>query len=342
MFVKVSETYDLQTQTGKMGFIGIHTPKMDLITRHWSGALANHKFMKLAKCDVAMACAQTLPADPLQVGLEAGDVAPQDMFNPILYKAVSNDGFNTIQNFLYGLGYNMSGNNNGSVSYGDDYTFTDGTNEVDQFDIYYGLLSHSEGWKKAMPGDGLQMRGLFPMCFQVLANYGNGLGIIGSGAQVGVPAEDGAISNFPVNSVFGPNSTFRGPSMRLPRIPTVVPTAGDAMSFPITEDGTSSLGVSNSTESAYGTFNAFPQTYVAAIILPPAKLQSFFYRMRVTWTVELQEPCSLIDRMSWAALAKFGDNSYGSDYDTQSASATSLTDTADATNASITKVMEGA
>ncbi|ADB24814.1 ORF9 [Chimpanzee stool associated circular ssDNA virus] len=89
MFVKVSETYDLSTQTDKMGFVGIHTPEGKLVYNMWSGLFKNFRKFRYASCDVTMACASMLPADPLQIGVEAGDIAPQDMFNPILYKAVS-------------------------------------------------------------------------------------------------------------------------------------------------------------------------------------------------------------------------------------------------------------
>ena len=75
VFVKVSETYDLSTKIGKMGIVGIHTPDSDLITRHYGGFIQNMKFAKFVKCDVAMACASMLPADPLQIGMEAGSIA---------------------------------------------------------------------------------------------------------------------------------------------------------------------------------------------------------------------------------------------------------------------------
>ena len=68
VFVKVSETYDLSTKIGKMGIVGIHTPDSDLITRHYGGFVQNMKFAKFVQCDVAMACASMLPADPLRLG----------------------------------------------------------------------------------------------------------------------------------------------------------------------------------------------------------------------------------------------------------------------------------
>ena len=94
--VKISETYDLSTVIGSLGVIGIHTPSAAAIGRLWSGFQQNYRFMKFTGCDVSMACASMLPADPLQIGTESGDIAPADMFNPILYKAVSNESFENI------------------------------------------------------------------------------------------------------------------------------------------------------------------------------------------------------------------------------------------------------
>ena len=137
MFVKVSETYDLSTQTDKMGFVGIHTPEGKLVYNMWSGLFKNFRKFRYASCDVTMACASMLPADPLQIGVEAGDIAPQDMFNPILYKAVSNDSMSTLLNRLYvGKAASTSAIAKNSVVAQNDEEFGyDASNDVDQFAI---------------------------------------------------------------------------------------------------------------------------------------------------------------------------------------------------------------
>ena len=65
VFVKVSETYDLSTKTNKMGMLGIHTPDGKLVYSMWRGLFENFRKMRFVSCDVAMACASMLPADPL-------------------------------------------------------------------------------------------------------------------------------------------------------------------------------------------------------------------------------------------------------------------------------------
>nr|BBE29361.1 capsid protein [Chlorocebus cynosuros associated smacovirus] len=175
MFVKVSETYDLSTKVNKMGFLGIHTPDGPLVHDHYSGLFQNFKKFRYVSCDVAMACASMLPADPLQIGVEAGDIAPQDMFNPILYKACSNDSMSTLLNRLYagqaGASSNVIAKNSVVADNSPDFGYDD-DNFVDQFAMYYGLLSDTSGWKKAMPQQGLTMTGLRPLTFGILATQG--------------------------------------------------------------------------------------------------------------------------------------------------------------------------
>ena len=187
--VRVSETYDLSTKVGKMGIVAIHTPTGSLIDKMWPGLVLQHKKVRFVKCDVAMACASMLPADPLQIGVEAGSIAPQDMFNPILYKAVSNDSMSNIQSYIQGYGSaNIASTvavNQGSVVDMNEPGFTKDYQgeptgslnpgdpvQIDAFSIYYGLLADSDSWKKAMPQSGLTMRGLYPLVYQVVSNYG--------------------------------------------------------------------------------------------------------------------------------------------------------------------------
>ena len=237
--VRVSETYDLSTKVGKMGIVAIHTPTGSLIDKMWPGLVLQHKKVRFVKCDVAMACASMLPADPLQIGVDAGAIAPQDMFNPILYRAVSNDAMSNIQSYIQGYGSagsaGTNGVNQGSVVDMNDPGFTDGSqtpNQIDAFSMYYGLLADSDSWKKAMPQSGLTMRGLFPLVFQVVSNYGvNGRPAAPVNNNVGGanldPFDD-------LQVVMGPNVketsateidqvvNFRGPPMRMPAFDTTI------------------------------------------------------------------------------------------------------------------------
>nr|QCC72708.1 capsid protein [Cressdnaviricota sp.] len=315
--VRVSETYDLSTKQNKMGIVGIHTPRGALISSLWGGLLQNHKMMRYVSCDVSMACASMLPADPLQIGVDAGDIAPQDMFNPILYKAVSNDSMSNLQAWLMSVGVaNAAVDKNSVIDVNDtQFKFDDGV-AINQFEMYYALLSDSDAWKKAMPQAGLQMKGLFPIVHEVVYNMNaddmKGLGYVQNPTYPG--SQDGTSTH--VNL-----AGMRGRALRMPAFPTIA-------------------------HENNGNIKATPEQskmdcYVAVIVLPPAKLNQLYYRLKVTWTIEFTGLRALTDINNWRYLANTGYQSYATDYATQSGKMSALEGMVDTDGASIEKIMEG-
>lgn len=300
--VRITETYDLSTEVDQLGIIGIHTPSSVAMNDLYNGLMVNHRKIRLVGCDVTIACASMLPADPLQIGTEAGSIAPQDMFNPILYTAVSNDRFNTIQNRIM-MGTNVS--DYGSVSKAD-------PNITDDFAVYYALLSDSDGWKKAMPQSGLQMSGLYPIVYEVLSTQATPgpmpSAFVGEGRATG--ADLNTLEEISYNLI-------RGNSKRMPAIP-LHNMPGDSV-------------------PSEGSW--FPTTYVACIVMPPAKLHKLYYRMAVTWTYELIDVIPVTEYATGTFLENFGNHSYASDYVNQSSKMDTKTDTVDVKGASITKIM---
>lgn len=368
MYVKVSETYDLSTQPNKMGLLGIHTPDGKLVYSMWRGLFQNFRKMRYVSCDVAMACASMLPADPLQIGVEAGDIAPQDMFNPILYKAVSNDSMSNLLNKIYAgggiTGVTWLNKNSVSAENTPDFVY-DSTQDVDQFAMYYGLLSDTSGWRKAMPQAGLEMRGLIPITWSLLATQGQ-------------PSVSGSLSNSPlyfpgagdnsdnskiINQTVYMGRFMRGDTRQMPAFDTMVMTsdgvvnnnaadwvesADNSGTSPKVGDRISYLpygsGVPDTSTSVVPNLDA-PNCFVAAIVLPPAKLNRLYYRLKVTWTIEFSGSRPLTDLTNWFGLANVGVMSYGSDYLEQSAlitkSAGKQEGMVDVGDVDITKVMEG-
>ncbi|QTZ20014.1 capsid protein [Porprismacovirus canid8] len=371
--VKVSETYDLSTKVNKMGIVGIHTPVGTLVERMWSGLVRQYGKFRFKSCDVAMACASMLPADPLQVGVEAGSIAPQDMFNPILYKAVSNDTMDTFLQYIQGKGFTTTVSstgtnvNRGSIIGVNDETFTDvdGTTAVDQFSMYYGLLSDPRGWRKAMPQEGLVMSNLKPLVYNVVNSYGLNQA---SGATInGAPKESIHQQSFigglyPVDNAWGmpdsPNvdfpadqagatvgyafqgvGNFRGRAQPMPFVNTKFyprnPTSSDGSMITETES-------TNQDATLQSNVGRVPPAYVGLIVLPPAKLNQLYYRIKVTWTIEFTGLMSNLAVSNWAGTAKFGDLSYSTDYAAQSANMASLEGMVDTDGADLEKIMEGA
>lgn len=344
--VRVSETYDLSTKLNRMGIVGIHTPRGNLIDQMWPGLVMQYKKFRFVSCDVTMACASMLPADPLQIGVEAGAIAPQDMFNPILYRAVSNDAMSNLQALLHQSGFDASSKLvKGSIvdvnsTAFDENAGGEGSHDIDQFSMYYGLLADDDNWRKAMPQAGLQMLGLYPLVYQVVSQFG-------SNSPVDPRAEDTSINDlgnvptprFDMNQVLEVDAVnFRGPSMRMPAIDTTFFVEPDNVKADIV------TGYGNTKPNALINSNTgrVPPAYVAMLVLPPAKLNQLYYRMKVTWTIEFTGLRAMSDFGSWMMMNFIGQSAYGTDYDSQASTMSVKTAMVDAEGADVIKIMEGA
>lgn len=300
--VKITETYDMKTSVGKIGVVGVHTPRINLLQRLYPGLVKNFKFVRFMKCDVVGACASMLPLDPLQVGVEAGDVAPEDTFNPILYTAVTNTSFDNITARIRGV--SLTGEQvYDSVQAGD--LLPTSSDETANFNTYYALLADDKKFRKSMPQSGFRIRGLIPLAHTLVTNYGQlkspsrnySVDAITSGGVVGVdnldvPNIDGS---FQVSGS-SPSYIFRGKSVRMPK-------------FPLHQ----SLEAWNQSPSD----SAFiPETYVMAMILPPARLHEFYYRMRVSWVVRFEGLMPSTEVATSGALNYIGQYAHDSNYQT--------------------------
>lgn len=295
--ITISETYDLATTKGRIGLLGIHTPGIEIIRKLYPGLLLNYSKMKVESADLAVACASLLPADPLQVGTEAGDIAPQDLFNPILYRAVSSESFNTILNRVYGLGNFF--NNDGSLGANNvsGYDPFPSISDQNEEDLYYGLLSEG-GWRKAMPQSGLQMRDLVPIVYQMINNYGNTR--FETVANV-VPQNVNAVSDAGAEVSTALATTMRGPSMHMPAFPTL-------------KGMTSGTASSSGWNIPVGTPVNIPKTFVAAIVLPPSKLHRMFFRMTIRWRISFYDLVSIVERGNLTQIQSAGIQTYGIGY----------------------------
>lgn len=321
--VRITETYDMKTTVGKLGIVGIHTPTNTLVKKLYPGLMKNHKFMRFVKCDVVGACASVLPADPLQVGVTAGEIAPEDMFNPILYTAVTNESFDTLTSRINAL---SDVGSLGSVGVGN--VIADSVSADNNFNVYYSLLAENGKWRKAMPQSGFSIKGLVPLCHEVISTFGN-VGTIGNNVglsedgetpiyvpDMDVPTTDANWSgNTKTAEVF-----YRGRTLKMPKF---------------------SIHVGREALDAVPNPN-IPKTNVLALILPPAKLHEFFYRMRVSWTIRFEGVCSTLEAGNLPTMLDIGGNAHGSNY-TFSSSKNELEvheDMVDVSDVDINKVME--
>lgn len=314
--VKIAETYDLNTKANSVGLIGVHSPSAEMIAKMWPGFFQNYKFVRVLSGNITCACASYLPADPLQVGVTTGKVAPQDMFNPILYKAVSNDSFENVVSTLYSYISSDQLLPDGTIVkrgiYPGDQSDPDNPNN--QWSLYYGLLAQP-GWKKAMPQAGFGMRGLRPLVHMLASTFGN-VSQPQAQASPNLNSIYGETTSGTPAALTGVGRVIRGRAFPMPRMPTKVPQSG---------------GVSNF---------AIPPAWCACIIVPPSKLNSLYYRMRVVWSIEFSVPRSIQSIGTYSDVGDLGRATYYNGYDSASKNMENVTDSIDTIGVDIEKVME--
>lgn len=233
-----------------------------------------------------------LPLDPLGVGTAEGDVSPEDVFNPILYKPMSNFGMSQLEARINYISTQHAGEPEADVAGNTAVVDVDTvTSEADEFPIYYGLLSETRNWRHANPQAGLEMRDLKPLVYEQLVNIN----------QSNSPALDG------LSAVGIPNQVFKGASKPLPWLNCteyVSPVEG------------------------YGSepgFNVVPKNaeshvpevhvVVGAIIIPPSRLHEMFYRMVVEWTIEFSSIRPLGEITDWIGLGNIAVYTHYKNYD---------------------------
>lgn len=321
--VKVREVYDLHTIRNKMSLIGIHTPHNSIIKANFPGLLMNCKYYRPISADVAIACASVQPADPLMVGTGADEIAPEDLMNPILYKACTNESFSLIESNLLRMATlePTTDSANGATAVVDS-SFDNGL--TDDFNAYYGLLADAHAWRHAMPQAGLTMTGLTPLVYGTYQSFG---GVPTSNAVPGsnvVPSESnkGTLAVTPY--------VMRGSARPMPRMPcTVFTNAG--VNSPVAQ-GFSSDALGSSQPDA----SPIPRILVGAIIIPPSRLHELYFRMVVEWSVEFTEIRSAIELTNWNSLQNMGAIYHLKDYSFETLTKTaSLADA----NIEINKVM---
>lgn len=345
--VSISETYDLHTQVNKMSIIGVHTPKKELIQKTYPGLCMNYKYVRIKSVDVALSTAQTLPLSPDQIGLDANQIRPQDMMNPILYKAVSNDSWSTLEYRIKGLmnqalypSYATPPLEGSMVVVENDGA----TTLADEHGVYYSLLSNRDGFKVAHPQSGLSMKGLRPVVFQKLyadainstqSNLGNDI------TPSIIEKADGTLEKVIENKGV---AVMRGRAVPMPRFNTtyltgVYPSAGAVVGTNFQYNG---MGDGHPV-NYHMEMPDVPPVMLGAIILPPTTATTgiLYYRMVTRCWIEFTDVRPITDVTTFSEMNNLSSSVYHSDYVAQSKSMDATTDMVDVKNAEIEKIMEG-
>lgn len=351
--VSISEVFDLSTVKDKMTLIGVHTPTKELIQKTYPGLCMNSKYCRIVKTDVVLsAVSGTVAITPDMVGDNSvNGIAPEDVLNPILYKAVSNDSWSTLEARLMGL-YAQAHSYTafpaplikGSQAFAenDEVTGLD-----DEFGVYYSLLSHRDGFKIAPIQAGLEMRGLVPMVFEKYYTHGENVGS-NVNSDVGsaiVEGDDGKLRKEAPNP-----RAMRGRPHPMPRFNTTYLTGiNPGQNTVMTPDpvrGTNfqnaGMGANQSPTNYQIEMPDIPPVMLACILMPPCKKTKLFFRMRVRTWLEFSEVRPIQEITSFSDMETlYAPLVYHSDYAEQSSKMDVKTDLVDTKNADITKIMEG-
>lgn len=338
--VSISETYDISTKINKMSLIAVHSPTKALIQKTYPGLAMNCKYWRIKGVDVRLVAVSSLPISPDQVGDDVNKIAPQDMLNPILYKAVSNDSWSTLESRIAGLMTEQdSGVIKGTMA---DCRGDDVTGLTDDFGVYYSLLSNRDGFKVAHPQQGLAMKNLKPLVFEAYYSHGQNENYADDNdTQRGITYDstDDALEMTQIKAF-----RMRGRPHPMPRLNTTYltginpPNTGNTIGTTWQKSG---MGTGAPNNFQIQMPDVFP-IMMAGIVLPPAKRTIMYYRMVCRAYIEFTGIRPIQEITSFYDLnANYYNDVYHTDYVSQSSKMDATTDMVDVKDANIEKVMEG-
>lgn len=338
--VSISETFDISTKINKMSLIAVHSPTKTLIQKTYPGLAMNHKYFKIKKVDVSLVATSHLPVNPAEVGDTADKIAPQDMLNPILYKAVSNDSWNTLESRLAGLLYRpVPGADTPSVVGNMATAENEGLLSGGDFGVYYTLLSNRDGFKLAHPQQGMSMKGLKPLVFEKW--FTNAVNKDPGSDQAPIIYEK-ADHTMAIGTA--PNNSMRGRPHPMPRLNTTYLTGihpGTSGTTLGTNEQSNGMGDGLPRNNHIQMPNVDP-VMLACIILPPSARTIMYYRMICRCYIEFSDLRPITEITSFTGMSdNYSAHVYHSDYTLQSAKMDHVTDMVDTNDADIEKIMEG-
>lgn len=298
-----SEVYDLNTTVGSMTMLAIHTPQANALKKMFKGHFINYKKYKVLGCDIKIACASQLPLSPDQVGLEAGEVDPRDVMNPMLFKACTGENLNALLNQIYNKNaerQDMFGEGQGSIG---EHKITNTAERR----TYYQLLSDPT-WRKAHPQAGLVIRNLKPYVHKVATTQpfkwtglarpspsGNDgwLKEAGSPVMGGANAPNGSSAGYGFGAPSGkeidangewdannPNVFVSNGVTPMPWLDTAVPQ--------IQKEVYEGAEEANDTRVNW-LINNVPRVYMGLLCMPPAVSTKFYMRAIFDWKIAFKD-----------------------------------------------------
>nr|QCC72726.1 capsid protein [Cressdnaviricota sp.] len=320
---KYQEIYDFGTQAGKTTILGIHTPDDGNVYNMLSGFFDQFRKYKYRGCSVSMVPAAQLPADPLQVSFEAGELTcdPRDLLNPILFHGCHGEELSEILDNIYYKGSKPMGSVHEGVT---DTSLAEASYYAALSDPSfrkYGIQSGAKVSLKPMVHPVALTNPMIPNESSWSYSYkeevlGSPTTLTGSfrGEDVGEINQDGTIeqpsmflptkltgTGFPV--VTAPlvqnNAMFTNGLRPLGWIPTwqFAPAADpqDTSNYNKAANNVSALNIRTA---------RLPRLYMGFFILPPSYTQEMYFRLIITHHFEFKDFSTALTRHSIPMLNK--------------------------------------
>lgn len=307
-----TEVYDFGTKAGQVTVVGIHTPQGTKPSTMLGGFFSQFRKFKYTGCKVTIVPAAQLPADPLQVSYEAGELVidPRDMLNPVMFHGCYGDSLNQALNVAYTntKSYSDVGFETDSLFSVDDPFNGTGWEQTAE-DAYYAALSDPT-WRKFGIQQGMRLPFMSPRVWKTATNVplfpsetnaeGYQVGDMHSyevmleisnqlkaAGQTGLPADmihDGMFFNPAMEYLTGRNDTagtnlttspswFSAGTMKLGWMPTYLSRQVD--------------GVASQVLPYVRT--QVPKVFMGVLILPPSYKQELYFRMSITHYFEFKD-----------------------------------------------------
>lgn len=287
-----TETYDLNTALNELSLMAIHTPQATALKSMFKGFFENYKKYKIVGCNIGMVCASQQSLTPSEIGLEAGQVDPRDILNPILFKACTGENLNEILNQIYGADYTSSGDTSSIGQHIDGHSAAS--------NMYYQLLA-DDSWRKEHPQRGLFVQGLKPLVHKVVTTQPfRWTGSYSDSEQIDYPTISGTL---PGQSGTNNASGFGAPSGQpvegitrdyAPNITRNTVFISDGTTDMPWLDTTFSGSVPTSSDTSVSVRSqnlivSVPRVFCGCIVLPPAILQRLFFRLQISWHIMFKD-----------------------------------------------------
>lgn len=288
------EILDVNTVKGNVTIIGIHTPTGNTPVRRLSGFFSQFRKFRYKGCSVQVVPAATLPADPLQVGFEAGEnhIDMRDMLNPILFHGTHGESLQIAWNNIF---YNHDRFNGDSVHGNgyivgagldaDDVSFANSSNSPVETQYYQAITDRT--WRKFGIQSTFKLPFMSPRVWKATTVYpilGNGYIDVGS-MNTGPSYAGGTL---PLGSLFDAGNG-NGLTQK-------VGANGEVLDQRWMSSGTTPLGWlptvtlpcidNNTVRPAPAT--VLPKIFMGILVLPPSYLQELYFRVIVTHYYEFK------------------------------------------------------